>query len=393
MQMTNFARGFFGSSNGNDAVVERALHAVRTHLGMQVAYVSEFVGDLSVFRHVDAPGCEALVKVGDSMALDDVYCRHILAGRLPELIPDTAAEPIAVALPITRDAPIGSHVSVPIRLPGGEPFGMFCCLGFAADASLGSRDLGVLRAFADIAAFEINRDYAQSKGARESATRIGSVIDAAALTIAYQPIWDIASGRAVGVESLARFAPEPYRTPDLWFAEAVDAGLGIELEVVAIRSALAGLAALPPEVYLAVNASPATILDGALDAALASAPRNRLVLEITEHATIVDYPALLARLAPLRRDGLRVAIDDAGVGYSSLRHILSLGPDLIKLDMSLTRDVDADPVRRALVAALVAFAAKTGRRIVAEGSKPRPNSRRCAGSGWRWRRATCSPGR
>src|SRR4051794_16108977 len=84
-----------------DGVVSRALAAVREHLGLQVAYVSQFVGDRSIFRVVDAPGLEDLAKPGDSYALDDVYCRHILEGRLPELIPDTTLEPIAAALPMT----------------------------------------------------------------------------------------------------------------------------------------------------------------------------------------------------------------------------------------------------------------------------------------------------
>jgi hypothetical protein len=77
------------AATGGD-VVKRALEAVRSHLGMKVAYVSEFVEGRSVFREVDAPGCEALIKVGDSFSLQDVYCQHILEGRIPELMPDTA---------------------------------------------------------------------------------------------------------------------------------------------------------------------------------------------------------------------------------------------------------------------------------------------------------------
>ncbi len=117
-------------------LVTRALQAIRSHLGMEVAYVSEFVDGRSVFRTVDAPGKEALIKPGDSHSLDDVYCRHILEGRLPSLIPDTADEPIAMAMPITKAVPIGAHMSVPIRLPDGRPYGMFCCLSSAPDRSL-----------------------------------------------------------------------------------------------------------------------------------------------------------------------------------------------------------------------------------------------------------------
>src|SRR5689334_20923016 len=91
------------ATDGGGQVVQCALEAVRTHLGLQVAYVSEFVGNETVFRHVDAPGLEHLIKPGDSRSLDDVYCRHILAGRLPELIADTSAVPLAMAMPITRE--------------------------------------------------------------------------------------------------------------------------------------------------------------------------------------------------------------------------------------------------------------------------------------------------
>ena len=97
-------------------------------------------------------------RSADSHSLDDVYCRHILEGRLPELIPDTSLEPLAKAMPITAAANIGCHISVPIRLPDGRPYGMFCCLGFEANPSLNARDLQTMRAFADLAAFEINRD-------------------------------------------------------------------------------------------------------------------------------------------------------------------------------------------------------------------------------------------
>src|SRR5271154_2344916 len=77
-------------------VVKRFLQSIRAHLGMEVAYVSEFVGNRAVFREVDAPGLGHMIKVGDSQSLDDIYCRHILEGRLPQLISDTSTEPVAM---------------------------------------------------------------------------------------------------------------------------------------------------------------------------------------------------------------------------------------------------------------------------------------------------------
>ena len=70
---------------------------------MEIAYLSEFLDCRSDFRCLDAPGQEHVIKAGDSQCLEDVYCNHILEGGLPEMIPDTAAEPIAAALPITKD--------------------------------------------------------------------------------------------------------------------------------------------------------------------------------------------------------------------------------------------------------------------------------------------------
>ena len=119
---------------------------------MEIAYISEFVENESVFRTVDAPGLEAMIKPGDKRSLDDVYCRHILAGRLPEVMPDTADFPLAAAMPITQAVPIGAHVSVPVRLKDGSVYGMFCCLSPQANRSLNGRDLQVMRAFADLAA-------------------------------------------------------------------------------------------------------------------------------------------------------------------------------------------------------------------------------------------------
>jgi EAL domain-containing protein (putative c-di-GMP-specific phosphodiesterase class I) len=92
-----------------------------------------------------------------------------------------------------------------------------------------------------------------------------------------------------------------------------------------------------------------------------------VILEITEHAAVADYDRLVAALAPLRALGLRVSVDDAGAGYASLRHILALEPDILKLDISLTRGIDHDCKRRALASALIAFAREINTGITAEG--------------------------
>lgn len=356
-----------GARTGAAGTLERAVRAIRTHLGLDVAYASQFVGETMVLREVDAPGLEQMAHKGASFPLDAVYCRDILAGRLPELIPDTAAEPIAMAKPMTAALPIGSHLSVPIRLPDGTVYGMFCCLGFQPNPSLNGRDLQMMKAFAELAAHEIHADVAQAREARDREARIQAVIERGELTIAYQPIWSLTPRRAVGFECLARFTGSPRRPPNEWFAEAAEVGRGPALEIAAIRLGLEALPWLPHDVYLSVNASPETVMAPEFLDAFAGVSARQVVLEVTEHASVHCYDGLVERLALLRGRGVRLAVDDAGAGYSGLHHILRLRPDLIKLDMALTRDIDTDPARQALAAALVAFAYDTDSRIIAEG--------------------------
>ncbi len=197
--------------------------------------------------------------------------------------------------------------------------------------------------------------------------RIDLALAPGSLTMVFQPVADLATGDVVGAEALARFACEPHRPPNEWFAEADDIGRGTELELVAIAAALDQLHQLPPATFLAVNASPATFITPELDALLAQHPAERVVLELTEHTRVDDYSTLLAALDRLRRRGVRIAVDDTGAGYASFQHLLRLRPHILKLDITLTRGIDADPVRRALAAALVTFATEIGATIIAEG--------------------------
>jgi len=352
------------TADSGDDVVNRALKAIRAHLGMDIAYVSEFIGDTMVLREVDAPGQEALAKVGDAHSLNDTYCRDIMAGRLPELMPDTSLEPLAAAKPITGALPIGRHMSVPVRLPDGTAYGMFCCLGFTPDPSLRERDLQMMHAFAELAAYEIGREVEVTRTQQSKRERIEAVLHADLFSVVYQPIMNAATETPVGFECLTRFQSG---SPDTWFADAADVGLGVALELASIRRALKALDVLPSHIYLAVNASPETLLSAELAEILDLSALQRIVLEVTEHSTVDDYDLLCAALRKWRDRGVRLAVDDAGAGYSSLRHILTLQPDLIKLDMSLTRNICLDPARKALAAALIGFARETGSGIIAEG--------------------------
>lgn len=186
------------------------------------------------------------------------------------------------------------------------------------------------------------------------------------LSMAFQPIVDLETWTVAGYEALARFRSFPMRGPDEWFAEAMALELGVQLELAAIRQAMAALPQLPPTTYLSVNASHRAASSSELRSLLESGS-DRIVVEITEHEPIDDYELLTTALAGLRAGGIRIAIDDAGAGYASLRHALQLAPDIVKVDISLTRDIDSDRGRRALASALISFADEMGMTIVAEG--------------------------
>jgi hypothetical protein len=270
-------------------LAHRSLEAVRRHLGMDVAYLSEFIGDDTVFREVDAPGLEALIKVGDSLPLEQVYCRHILAGRLPELIPDTAANAFAAALPITAQVPIGAHVSVPIRRADGEVYGMFCCLSAAPRPALNERDLHIVRAFAGMVAEEMQREQSAQDAVSQKVALVRQALEPGAFSIHLQPICALVGGEPLGFEALSRFALEPTRTPDVWFADAAECGLGMELECAAIEAALVVYHQLPAPFTLSVNASPETVSSGAFTRLLGNLVIDRLTLELTEHAAVKSY--------------------------------------------------------------------------------------------------------
>ena len=345
--------------------VTRILKAIRGHLGMDVAFASEIADGEVVIRRLDSEA-GGPIHIGQVFPAEESYCQRIIDGRLPNLIRDTAKEPEAAALACTKAVPVGAHLSVPIRLSDGRIYGTFCCFSFSANRSLNHRDLQTIRAFAELAAGEIDRELADQGTRADIVAGVRDVIDRDRIRIVFQPIYRLDDGTIPGVECLARFPDCETRPPSEWFAEAASVGLGIELEMAVFKQVLAALPYLPEALYVAVNFSPTTILSSAFAPVFADLPPGRFILEVTENQEIGDYVAFARALEPFRRRA-RIAIDDVGAGYSGMRHILDLSPEIIKLDMSLVRDIDRDPARRALALALVAFASEIDSLIVAEG--------------------------
>lgn len=345
--------------------VDRILDAVRNHLGVEIAFVSRYVDEdrelMNVRSDLDLP-----MGPGYREPKEDGYCWHVLQGNLPELIQDPADFPFTEQFAITKMLPVGCHLNVPLKLSDGTVYGSFCALSRKPDRSMTERDLGVVRAFAQLAAEQIEINFAEDERRSVLQSSISQLITGNRLTIIHQPIHTLENDAPSGVECLARFPDAAKRGPDKWFSEAGEVGLGVELEMLAVRCALETLPYVPQGFYMSVNASPETIISGALEQALSESTGNRLVIEVTEHQQVDDFAALAAAL---RRIGpkARIAIDDVGAGYAGLRHIVDLEPDILKLDMSLTRDIHSNSARRALASALVAFSREIGCTLVAEG--------------------------
>jgi EAL domain-containing protein (putative c-di-GMP-specific phosphodiesterase class I) len=228
------------------------------------------------------------------------------------------------------------------------------------------------------------RDRLLDDKRRERLARIDAASATNGMHMVFQPIVELEGRGVVGVEALARFACLPDRPPDEWFAEALAVGRGTELELLAIERAVAQVDSLPSDAFVSLNVSPTAASAPALDACLAGIPGPRIVLELTEHTRVRDYDGLRVCLDRFRDRGVRIAVDDAGAGYAGLQHILNLQPDVIKLDLMLTRDVDTDPARRALSACLVTFAREIGAEVVAEGIETPAQLETLRALGIRW---------
>jgi EAL domain-containing protein (putative c-di-GMP-specific phosphodiesterase class I) len=202
----------------------------------------------------------------------------------------------------------------------------------------------------------------QEIGAVES--RLQEVLDADAFHVVFQPIVDLETRSVVGYEALTRFSDGT--PPDVRFADAARLGLGDEFELAAILKAIDAATGLPADAFLSLNVSPAVALvSGDRLRAHLEGTKRQIVLELTEHAPIADYLEL--RQAIERLGPVQVAVDDAGAGYASLRHILELRPAYAKLDISLVRGIDQDELRQAMAAGIQYYALRTGCRLVAEG--------------------------
>jgi len=196
------------------------------------------------------------------------------------------------------------------------------------------------------------------------------------ISTVFQPIVDIREGGLFGHEALSR-GPFPLNNPSLMFEVAERCGLSWDLDRACRIAALRNIAALPArerEKTFFINVSPHSITDGrAVDGLTLSAMKafgiqqDRIVIEVTETASIADYTTFEEQIKHYARQGYRIALDDFGSGHSGLLTLVAAAPHFLKLDRGLVARVDEDPYRQKLISAVAAFASNVGIELLGEG--------------------------
>jgi EAL domain-containing protein (putative c-di-GMP-specific phosphodiesterase class I) len=343
--------------------LERAVELARRHLGLDVAYVAELTGGRQVYRAVAGDAASFKIELDGGPPLEQTYCHRLVTGEIPNVIQDTSEAPAVADLPITTDARIGAYIGVPLRLADHSLYGTLCCLNHAPDPTLDGRETRFMSMLGEL----IVDDLDEERRSERMRTEIEELIETERVEVAYQPIIDLRTERCIGLEALARF-PTPFPEPEEMFAASATVGLGLQLERLMVQRAWKTLDRLAPGQFLALNLTPRSLLELARVANQRDeVPLDRLVVEVTEHAAVDSYGPLRKELAPLRLRGLRIAVDDAGAGYASLRHVLELRPDFVKLDRSLCDGIADDHARRVAVSGLVLLARDIGASVIAEG--------------------------
>lgn len=347
--------------------VARLLATARQKLDLSVAFLSRIDESARTLQVVDSAIPE--FSAGQSGPRDSGFCLAVTEGRLPQVMPDAREVPEAVLLLPAGLPPIRAHVSVPVVLSDGAVYGTFCAIGLATDPEVSPRDLALMEVLADAAATVIEPQVRSEQRRAGIRTRLDPVMDGGGPDVVLQPIVNLHTGERTGAEALSRFPSLPDVAPDVVFADAHSVGLGDDLELLALARAADTLDRV--DGYVSMNVSPRTLLAPQCGELLAGLPLDRVVLELSEHDPVRDYDALRAVLAPLRAAGMRLAIDDVGAGYSSLRHIVSTEPDVIKMDRSIVSGINTDPLLTTLAQSPVAFAHSFEVCVIAEGVETR----------------------
>ncbi|CAN5677989.1 hypothetical protein BH09ACT8_BH09ACT8_40430 [soil metagenome] len=346
-------------------LIRTLLSVLRSRLGLDTAWLSMFSDGALVFEVLDGDADALGISAGTRLPLSGSYCVRVIDGRLPSVIADTSANEMTASLPITGDLGLGSYVGVPVRGPDGATVGTVCAVSQEPRPDLADIDLRLVNHVADLIGVLIESP-GRADGTTDTKQAIRRVVVERDFDVVFQSVHDVATGKTVGVEALARFPCEPFR-PDEFFEQATKMGLGIELETAIVTRVVSLVPQLPADIFVAINISPAAAVVAPWAELLDTVDPSRIVLEITEHDAVQNYGPLDDVLEECRAMGMRVAVDDVGAGFSSFSHVLELGPEFVKIDQSIIRNVDTDDARRRLAQAIAEFAGQIGATVVAEG--------------------------
>src|SRR3954471_21093013 len=315
------------------------LGSAKESLQLSVAFLSRLDGTTQHLEVVES-SVPFLFQEGNQQRRETSFCQAILDGKLPAVIPDVRKHPEAMKLPAARLPRIRSYVSVPVVLSDGELYGTFCAAGLTTEKALSNRDKALMEVLARAAALVIEPGVREAARRDAVEGRLVPLMAAGGPVVVLQPIVELATGERVGAEALSRFPQDWGMAPDVVFAEAHSVGRGHRLELLALERAAEHLSAV--DGYVSMNVSSATLLTEDCGRLLLGLPLPRILLELSEHDQVEDYDALRSVLRPLREQCMRLAIDDVGAGFSSLRHIVLTTPEVIKLDRTLVDGVSAD---------------------------------------------------
>ena len=157
------------ASNRAENTLERILGIAREVLGMDVSYVAEFTEDQMSFRALEGDAASFGWRAGERVPLDGTYCRRVVGGEIPTVVPDARADGRVAPLDITREADIGAYVGLPLRFSDGRVYGTLCCLSHAPNPHLQTRDVKFMEVLARLVADQLER--AESEANPREGTR------------------------------------------------------------------------------------------------------------------------------------------------------------------------------------------------------------------------------
>jgi EAL domain-containing protein (putative c-di-GMP-specific phosphodiesterase class I) len=186
----------------------------------------------------------------------------------------------------------------------------------------------------------------------------------------YLPVVELKARAVRGYELLARFSGGPTAPAGMWFESAAKLGLTAPLERRIMRAGFVTADKLPKGAFIAINVTAEALVSSQIQQLFGQRERyDNIVLEISEQDT--QQPGVGEALTPFRAGGGRLAIDDIGSGFCNLRDVLTLKPDMLKIDRAIVRGVNRDAVKSAIVEGLGCMAARLEIPLLAEGIETR----------------------